>query len=58
VLLALTPLCLTRQGHRRRTARQLLHPVQAVITFLLLAIVLSWGAALLATPSAKVSPPS
>jgi hypothetical protein len=47
VLLALTALCFTRRGHRRRAARQLLHPVQAVITFLLLAAALSWGAPLL-----------
>jgi hypothetical protein len=47
VLLALTALCFTRPGHRRRVARQLLHPVRAVITFLLLASALAWGASLL-----------
>jgi hypothetical protein len=47
ILLATVGLCVTRRGFRRRAARQLLYPVQSVITFLVLAFALEWGMSLL-----------
>jgi len=47
ILLAVAGVCFTRRGYRRRAARQLVYPVQAVFIFLVLAFALGLGAPLL-----------